>query len=382
MNEPIRDLVLEIYDTVTEPRRWAAVLDRLVAELDARGMVLFELVEEAEGRRLNVLHHSSIFKPEIIAPYMSAFGKLEIEENELLEALIGEGDPIEIVRDTAMMPADELALRPNVMALRGLDIRHRAFGMLDKDMRWKARFTLQHGSAHGPLTDFEEARLKLYLPHIAKALDLGRPAAQLAAAQHGLLAAMNRLKIGLCVLDSAGRVVLANEEFDRQRDASGAFRIDQAGVLGLGEPKAQKRFAALVDDILAHGGHGGRPRKDALALPIGGGAALCVDVAPYGQIEGLDPKGFGGAIVYSLDTSQPVATNTVAMAQVFALTAAERELAELLAEGLTNAQIAGRRGRSVATVNAQVKTLLSKTNCANRTQFARLMMSFGADYIV
>jgi DNA-binding CsgD family transcriptional regulator len=35
----------------------------------------------------------------------------------------------------------------------------------------------------------------------------------------------------------------------------------------------------------------------------------------------------------------------------------------------------------VETVNAQIKSLLTKTQCANRTQLVRLLSGFSADYL-
>lgn len=66
---------------------------------------------------------------------------------------------------------------------------------------------------------------------------------------------------------------------------------------------------------------------------------------------------------------------------VFSRTKTESELAVLIADGLTNREIADRRSRSVETVNVQVKSLLSKTQCANRTQLVRLLMSFSTDLL-
>jgi len=100
-----------------------------------------------------------------------------------------------------------------------------------------------------------------------------------------------------------------------------------------------------------------------------------------GNLSVLGDTGFGGAILYSLDAGQPVEVNIEPMRQVYKLTKAECELAELLGRGLTNAQIADERGRAVATINAQVKSLLAKTDADNRIQFVRLLMSFGADYV-
>ncbi|MCA9590940.1 MAG: hypothetical protein KC657_36835 [Myxococcales bacterium] len=57
------------------------------------------------------------------------------------------------------------------------------------------------------------------------------------------------------------------------------------------------------------------------------------------------------------------------------LTPAEREVASLVAVGLSDAEIATRRGVSVRTVSNQVARALSKTGAANRVALARMSIS-------
>jgi DNA-binding NarL/FixJ family response regulator len=51
------------------------------------------------------------------------------------------------------------------------------------------------------------------------------------------------------------------------------------------------------------------------------------------------------------------------------LTSREREVAALLAEALSNRQIAARLVLSERTVESHVRSILAKTQCANRTEF-------------
>jgi len=217
------------------------------------------------------------------------------------------------------------------------------------------------------------------LPHMAKAMDLGRVASQLRAEHHGLLAAMDRLIIGVCVLDTNGNVVVQNEEFRRQIDTFPVLRVAPEGALRFMRAEDQKRFAALKQDALNHGRFGARPRKEAIAADTD--TFLCVEVAPLDRCEEIGARMFGGFIVYSTDTSLPVHCNTRPIQAAFGLTDTELALVESIGEGLTNAQIAERRGRAVATIDTQVKSILAKTQCATRTQFVRLMMGFGVDYV-
>lgn len=383
-DNPDRSLVLAIYDTIADPGRWQDVLDRIAENVGGRGCIVFEWDMSAGARRLVAPLHSSGYQTALIDAYLEAFRVEEGADQDAFEAISLKADGIDLIDDSAIHP-DEAAFlrRPNVRQLVEYDLRHRSAGLLDKDNTARSRFSVQHGDAHGPMRPEERARLSGVLPHVAKALDLGRPAAAAAAERLSLLTAMDSLRIGVCILDGAGRVAVANSEFERQREALGAWRIDRDGRLRLHDGADQRRFEALKADALNHGRFGARPRKEAVAMRQEsegdqGVAALSIEVAPLTRADALAGGLFGGSILFSVDTARPPPLDPAALRPVFGLTRAEAALAALLGEGLTNAEIAERRGRSLATVNAQVRTLLSKTGTANRTQFVRLMMGFGA----
>ncbi len=258
-------------------------------------------------------------------------------------------------------------------------ILHRAAVLLNKDNTDIGRFAVQFGSDRGGITEEERAALNPLLPHVAKALDLGRPVRELKAHHSGLLAAVDHLSIGVCILDASGRLVEANGEFRRQIEETQVFRLTAGGVLALQDDGEQKRFRALLDHAENHGKFGARPRKEALSSP--NGRHLCVEVAPLEHVSEFGTNAFDGHIIYSTDTSRPTRYNAALFGRIHALTQAEIALVDLLAEGLTNAQIAEVRDRSVATVNSQIKSILSKTGCATRTQLIRMLSSFGGTHL-
>jgi len=162
-------------------------------------------------------------------------------------------------------------------------------------------------------------------------------------------------------------------------DAYATYHLPANGTLSLRNGSDQARLETLKADVRNHGKFGARPRKEAIAAD--GDTFLCIEVSPLDVAAELGTAPLGGCILYSTDTSLPLHCNTAPLQQAFGLTDAELALVDAIAEGLTNAQIAERRDRSVGTINAQVKSILAKTDCHTRTQFVRLMMTFGANVV-
>ena len=380
----MRDLILDVYDTVADPSLWQGVLDKFADALDAKGFVIFELHGYGDDRQLTASHFSSYHQLDLLNSYIDVYRKWELVDQDTFEAHSLASDSIDLIDDSVLAPTDDDLFRiPNAAQLLDYGIRHRHAGLLNKDNKTRSRFSVQLAADRGRLTEQERNHMRIVLPHIAKALDLGRPVVQLAAERRGMIEAMDQLRIGICILDAAGCIVTSNREFERQRDAYGAFRIDNSGRLRLHDEADHSRFANLIEDAANHGKFGARPRKEAVSVSRDGEASvLSIELVPAETLSEIGSHRFGGVIMYSLDTSQSVNCDPALVRQVYGLTGAESTLIRMVSEGRTNAEIADMRSRSVATVNAQVKSLLSKTQCTNRTQLVRLLMDFGVDYLL
>ncbi|WP_372575183.1 helix-turn-helix transcriptional regulator [Ruegeria jejuensis] len=378
--EPDRDTVLKIYDAVADASLWPDLLQDIANQVDAVGCIVFEWQRRELERKLAVTVASSYYTLTDLGKYIARFFEEESRDQDLFEAHSLQSDQIELVQDDVLAPTiEDLRALSNVSTLEKLGIRHRAAGLLNKDNPSQFRFSVQLDASRGRLSADELGFMQIVLPHVAKAFHLGRPTSQLALEHRSLLAAMDRLIIGVCILDSKGNVVVENEEFRRQRSSYRVFYTDASGTLRLYKPGWEQRFEMLKSDVSNHGKFGARPRKEAIAAEED--VFLCIEVVPLHRSHEIGSKSFDGFIVYSSDTSQPIKCQTGLLQSAFGLSNTEISLAEAIAQGLTNRQIAERRERSVATINAQVKSILSKTNCATRTQFVRLMMGFGADYL-
>ncbi|MEV4561014.1 response regulator transcription factor [Kitasatospora sp. NPDC049285] len=117
------------------------------------------------------------------------------------------------------------------------------------------------------------------------------------------------------------------------------------------------------------------------AITSGGAGFLLKDTAPGELIQAVRAAATGHAflspaatrhIVDSLAAGPAAARGEQARRRLAVLTAREREVVELLGEGLSNADTGTRLRMSEATVKTYVSRILAKLDCDNRVQAALL----------
>lgn len=379
MNEKnFRELVLNIYEAVTHPHLWPDVLDRVSQQVDARGCIVFEWRSRNGTRQLEAPLMTSNYSSDVLDAYIEKYWRWESEDQDLFERQSLSADGIELVNELDLYAneSDYLA-QPHVKEMLDYGIRHRFGGLLDKDNPYRARFAIQTGKRRGPLTPPDHETLGMILPHVAKALDLSGPLGVSGLEHRALLSIIERFNVGVCLLDSSGRVALTNTEFCRQRDDYKAFWTDSKDRLVLHDKADHKQYSRLLDDALNHGSFGARPRKEAILInsqDIAG--SICVEIIPLEKSEEIGSNPFNGALLISRDTTQPIDIDVDLAKLAFNLTPTESAVTSLVCQGLTNSEIADKRERAIDTVNAQVKSILAKSSVANRTQLVRLLCNF------
>ncbi|MDU9007193.1 helix-turn-helix transcriptional regulator [Sedimentitalea todarodis] len=380
MNTQDLDFTLKIYDAVADPIAWQPVLDEVVDRTKAHGSIVFEWNETGGSRHLTAPLHSGRYPASLLSLYLDKCAHLEERDQDIVRKHTADYDAVELLDDTLIAStSEELRRSEHVKFLESIGIFHRAAGVMNKDNRWISLFSLQLGAGRPQLSDQERSFLSPQLPHLAKALDLSIPFRQLHQRYKAVLSAMDQLTIGLCVLDQRGLIVARNEEFQRQQEAYRSLRVGADGRLLLGSANANKRLSDLMEHATRHGQFGARPRKESiLSNPTD---ALCVEVSPLHNASEMGSATFDGFLICSTDTSLPMLCNVERVGAAFGLTNTETALVEPIAQGLTNPEIADRRERAVATINVQIKAILSKSGCANRTQFVRAMMRFGTQFL-
>jgi DNA-binding CsgD family transcriptional regulator len=387
----INELLPQIHDTVQNQGLWPEVLSRFSDIIGARGCIISEIEGIGEATSIVTPYVCARYDVAQIQKYLKSYIQYEMLDQARYELLSKDSDGIDLIDQATLFgdKIEEFKARPNVQRMHSIGVRERAGGLLDKDNKRRARFSIHFGEESAGLTDEVRALMRSVLPHIAKAIDNGRSTRHLNSLNQKMLAAMDRLRMGVCILDRFGQVEIANTEFKRQVEAYPTYTINGDQRLQIHDTADHSHLVSMLSDIQNNGKNGARPRKAALiigpkssnveiALP----GALCVEVTPLHRLDELGSKAFDGAIIFSLDTDQPIPPDLELMKIRYGLTKTEATVLELVAGGLSNAEIAARRGRSLDTINTQIKKLIFKTSAANRTNLVRLMASFSSDYLL
>lgn len=384
IHQEAQRVIMNAYEAALDPAGWPAVLDRIVELADARGAFIFDLNSIAQQPVVQATHHSTNYDPQLVKQYLAVHQEQELEDQEKFAAHSISGDYINLVPDTVLAENRELLLsRPNARTMASYGIFHRAGALLNKDNNQSDRFAIQFSERAGQAEGSRLDTILAVLPHVAKSLNMGRHLARQLDNRSAILSLLDHLRVGVCIISSAGDVVLKNREFNRQVEERRAFRIDECGKLLPRSDIVRGQLAALCGGISGHGRFGARPRKEAIFHPFDhDGLGLCIEVTPLSGQSFLGDREFDGYALFSLDSSQPQNIDTAFLAKAFGLTQSEEAVVTMITEGLTNAQISERRERSPETINTQIKNVLSKTMSQNRTQLLRLATEFSPGMIV
>lgn len=218
----------------------------------------------------------------------------------------------------------------------------------------------------GGLDDGGRRRLKRVLPHFTAAILL---ATRLEKAALALAAgAWDVLGEAVVICSTDGGILHANEEAEHLFESGDPVGMRQGKIFarttGLADPLLQS--IGIAADPLA-------PRARSLFARSEGGIPFALDVVPLP----MSSSAFLPAallLIRKLLRSIQLDVDLLKVAHGF--TPAECAVADGIIRRLSSAEIAKERGVSTETINTQVKSLLAKTECANRAQLTRVLEGF------
>lgn len=284
------------------------------------------------------------------------------------------------IPETPAVAASEVVLAPTQSspqeATRARPMVHTLRGIIDTVQNETWVLTLLRGEDAGRFTDQDVRALHNLMPMFSAFLRLDGMVSRYAAFAGAARGVMERMALGILLLDRRGRVVGANESARAvlaKRD--GVFLRDR--VLSAAVSSEDKKLRDAMGMVLART-HGEAPR--ALSVSRSHGEfplqLILIGLAEPDEVGAKDPV----VAVFVSDPDVPSGPDHDCLRAMYGLTRVECKMVDLLCGGLAPAAIANQLNISVHTVRAYLKSIFQKLGVHRQAGLVRLMMG-GASQI-
>lgn len=358
-----------IYDTTIDSSRWGAALDEICTTLGAKACAL--LVQSRTDVPYDVNALSRAYRDYVQTPEGAYYlSKLRIYEKTDWEAF---------ARQPVGRPFTDLAVgitqqildsRPDCVALeKHLGVRRRLGIRLNDTPVWFDGLTV------GFCPNTVEVPLKFIapiVPHLARAIELGRTFAHLQAQYHAVLTALDRINAGLAIALSDGQIIVANEETHRILSLQDGIFLGRNNRLRASSQSDTSLVLRSIASAAQTARGEGKQTESRLQLKRRDhNSPLLIDITPLRDSGRELDMYLEGALITLIDPDFPRLLEVGRFAELHSFSPAERDVCTLLIEGRSLVEIAELRGTTQTTVKNQVNRFLAKAGAASRFDLIR-----------
>ncbi|MCK5359451.1 MAG: hypothetical protein KAJ95_02430, partial [Gammaproteobacteria bacterium] len=343
------EFVGRIYDTALQPQRWSEVMDEFAAVVSAEATAMTVVDQTYRENQFTALSSIYLDHPDYIALLKEYDEQIWVKEKKAFEALFNAELPGFVPEYQRMDFPDASYLEqhePSLWFREHFNVFHRMGSRLKENKGWRDVVGIQYDISRGEATAEEIAYANQFIPHLCRAVDLGRDFTVLQQRFNAVFGALDHYRVGIWFVTRHNEVLLLNQAaeqiFDQKdgigRGARGRLCITTRSSADLGQLiqacSATARGEGIDSEKLLTVER--RSRKDSYIMTV----APMRD--PGNEIGGH----YKGAIVYAIDPSNVAIISTDGLAGLYGLTEAEDKVCRLLVSGHETRQIAVQRGVS------------------------------------
>lgn len=363
-------LIALCYDAALAPEKWRAFMTQTTRALEARSAGLRDVDYDAERVRM---FETVGFDPAYVAAYREHFVHVDTLAPACLAMPVGAvvtGDevvPWEHQRKTEF--GNDYLVAQNIRHLMGC--------ILERDANHHLLLGIQR--EHGqPDFDADDRRLfGLIVPHVARAAHIHRVMAEVTVQKQWALSALDRLRVGVILLDAQARPLHLNREAERLV-AAGSIFVARGEGLALSTSGDTSRLKRLVADAVGLATGRGIAGGGCMRAAGKGGSALQLQVIPlpHGLSESpLEQSLPAGCVAVFISIPGNSRLPWERLAAMHGLTRAEAKLASLVADGVDPEQAAETLLVSLGTVRSQLKSIFAKTGVTRQAELVALLLA-------
>jgi DNA-binding CsgD family transcriptional regulator len=352
-------LVTALYDTALYGGDWQPALERFHALLNSADAALSIWQTGAPEPQVNTPGH--VLTPQLRQSYFAHYGRIDPKLR-----ILHRRTPNFLFNDANHFDADFVARDPFYQEYsRPMGTRHTLDMTLERNDGCEIFLATMRSPTQGPYEARAESFFRQAAAHFVRVLTLKDKIDRAQIFGCSASAALDRLRLGVVVLDEDGRVMVANSAAERACAPGEELRLWQ-GRLSARSGKVAQRLDDLIRTAL-QGGAGG-----VLPAPRPDGRSWMLSIAPL-PAESPIPANGPGVLILIDDAATRIAVRGADLRTLYGLTAAEAELALLLAEGASLKEAAARRRVKASTVRSQLLSILQKTGARRQADLIRTL---------
>jgi DNA-binding CsgD family transcriptional regulator/PAS domain-containing protein len=252
---------------------------------------------------------------------------------------------------------------------------HQMACMITKAENTGSAFACMRQRETGPFGRAEIELLRALFPHLQRGMQFYKRMASLEGQYRASLDALNRLPMGVVLIDEQGRVLEKNRAADRILGQNDGLTIEKGRLLASSSLQNKELYSLTTSAALtgqrkgtASGGSLGINRPSG-RRPFG---LIVMPVSPHAApADSRRPA----AIVFMNDPEAKLHVGPEFLGQVYDLTRAESRLAELLIQGESLVHAAVRLGVSHNTARTHLQRIYEKTGTGHQGELVRLLLA-------
>ena len=214
-----------------------------------------------------------------------------------------------------------------------------------------------------------------FVPHLRRAVEIQGLLGAARRERLALAEAVDRLPVGVLLLDEKRRVVIENQAARRIVQAEDGFRIDRGGPCA-----ADARDNARLQELIANSldfepGQELAARSWATVSRPSGRREYAVAITPLIDATGTSVGSDVRLVLFVVDPEAGRTASSEVLEGIYDLTHSEAELVRTLASGVSLEQAAQARGVSMNTARSHLKRAFAKTGTARQAELLRLVVA-------
>ncbi len=365
-------LIERIYAAVIEPEGWSTFLEALRVELGGAAILLSLRIPDLQPPT------DSYFRVGLDDAYRPAFVKHAVEglhwgslDNDVFRGRFGLAS--EVV-STDSVP--ESGLYRDYMQPQGLAPEWPICHVISREEGHPlAGMVIFRREGGPPIGDEELGLLDLLVPHLARAYAIYCQLGDVRQERRALSEVVDRLPMGVILLDANGVVVQKNRSADRILALEDGLAICERRP-HVDNAREERTLRTLIANAVKASTHSGTSPGDVMAVTRPSGRrAFPLMVGPLIAASPHNISGEAKAIVFVADPEGSPVTTTEVLETLYGLTRAEAALVRLIAKGRSLDEVAAERGVTIHTVRSQLKQVFSKTETSRQGELVHLALT-------